>query len=159
VAIETFHMMDEKNGETLKWLDDVLKEAQEPYVIVLNGTISHGSGKNTSRMFRPGIAYVAKNVDPLLVKHKVTLAIGSCHPSYERLEPPAAEGVPSIMACRTASMGRPLHAGYATENSSNKASSGGDHFCIFEVKNDKLELQTYDLDGKLIDRAEFAPRK
>jgi hypothetical protein len=158
VAIETFHMMDQKNGESLKWLDTVLADAKEPYVVVLGGTITHGSGKNTSRMFRPGMAYVAQHVNPLLVKHQATLTIGSCHPSYERLEPPATEGIPSIMACRTASMGRPFHAGYADENKSSKASSGGDHYCIFEVRKDKLELKTYDLDGKLIDRAEYAPR-
>ncbi|MCE9557288.1 MAG: hypothetical protein K8T91_28400 [Planctomycetes bacterium] len=159
VSVDTFSMMDEKNGETLKWLDETLASAKEPYLIVLNAHITHGSGKNTSRMYRPGLAYVAKNVDPLLVKHKVTAAIGSCHNSYERLEPPAGEGVPSIMSCRTSSMGKPFHAGYATENKSSKASSGGDHFCIFELKKDKLELKTYDLDGKQIDTAEFAPRK
>ena len=159
VSIDTFSMMDEKNGETLKWLDETLAAAKEPFLIVLNAHITHGSGKNTSRMYRPGIAYVAKNVDPLLVKHKVTVAIGSCHNSYERLVPPTGEGVHSIMACRTASMGKPFHAGYASENKSSKASSGGDHFCVLEVKKDKLELKAYDLDGKEIDRAEFAPRR
>ena len=159
VSIDVFHMMDEKNGETLKWLDETLAAAKEPYVIVLNAHITHGSGKNTSRMYRPGLAYTAQNINPLLVKHKVTAAIGSCHNSYERLEPPVGESVPSIMSARTASMGKPFHAGYAAENKSSKAASGGDHFCILEVKKDKLELKAFDLEGKQIDAAEFAPRK
>jgi hypothetical protein len=95
----------------------------------------------------------------LLFKHKVTLAIGSCHPSYERLESPAGEGFPSIMCARTASMGKPFHAAYPKTNKASKASSGGDHYCIFEVMKDKLELKAFDLTGKQIDAAEFATGK
>ncbi|MCE9548405.1 MAG: hypothetical protein K8T25_23265 [Planctomycetia bacterium] len=159
VAIEAFSMSEEKSGEALKWLEETLKNAKEPYVIVLNCHTTHGSGRNASRMYRGGIAYTTKNIDPLLVKYKATATIGGYHPSYERIEPPASEGVPTIVACRTASMGRPLHAGYAAENKFSKGSYGGDHVVLFEVKKDKLAMQALDSDGKVIDSCEFAPRK
>jgi len=159
VSIDVFHMLDDKSGEMLTWFENVLATAKEPYVIVLNAHITHGSARNTSRMYRPGLAYVTQHINPLLVKYKATAVIGSCHQSYERLEPPAGEGIVSIMSARTASMGKPFHRDYPLTNPSSKASSGGDHFCLFELKQGKLELKALDLDGKVIDSAEFAPRK
>ncbi|MCE5279293.1 MAG: hypothetical protein ABFD92_11135 [Planctomycetaceae bacterium] len=158
VAVESWWMSQDKSGEGLKWLDKVLSEAKEPYVVVLNAQVSHCSGPNAGRSVRPIIAYTAKNIDPLLVKYKASIAIGGYHTHYERSEPPAGAGVPTIMTCFAGGSGKPLHQIYVDQNKASRATYRGDHFVLFEVRKDKLVMQTMDIEGKVVDKLELAPR-
>ena len=63
------------------------------------------------------------------------------------------------MTCMAGGSGKPLHQGYVDQNKNSKASHQGDHYCLFEVKKDKLVMQAVGLDGKVFDTCEFAPRK
>jgi hypothetical protein len=159
VAIETWAMSHDQQGEGLKWLDKVLAAAKEEYVVILNAQVSHCSVPNAGRTYRPIAAYTAQCVDPLLVKYKATVAIGGYHTGYERAEPPATEGIPTIMTCFAGGSGKPLQQVYVDQNKDSRATHVGDHFVLFEVTKGKLVMQAMDLDGKVFDTREFAPRK
>jgi hypothetical protein len=137
----------------------VLAGAKEDYVLVLNCHVSHCSGGNAQPYFRPGIEYTTAQIDPLLVKHKVTATIGSYHYVYERSEPPASEGVPTIMTARAGGFAWPLRGDMLAANKSSKVAVGKEHYCVFEVKKDRLVMQAVDFDGKVFDTREFPPRK
>jgi len=59
------------------------------------------------RMFRPGLAYVEEYINPILIKHKVTVTIGGIHPMYQRVELPAVQGVPTLVVGRSGGLGGP----------------------------------------------------
>lgn len=159
VAFESWSFSQDKSGESLKWLDQMLSDAKEDYLVVLNPQVSHCSTPNAGRAVRPVTEYVAANIDPLLVKHKVTVTIGGHHTAYERVEPPAGESVPTIMTCFAGGSGKPLQQCYVDENKFSRATYRGDHYVLFEVKKDKLAMQTVGLDGTVADTCEFSPRK
>ena len=159
VAIETWSMSQDGKGEGLKWLEKVLADAKEEYVVILNPQVSHCSAPNAGHVYRAVCAYTAKHVDPLLVKYKATVAIGGYHTAYERAEPPASIGIPTIMTCFAGGSGKPLHQVYVDQNKDSRATYRGDHFVLFEVQKGKLLMQAMDLDGKVFDTREFMPRK
>jgi hypothetical protein len=159
VAIEAFSQSQTADpAAAAKWLDEVLSVAKEKYVIVLNSHV--GQCGRAGRRFRPGVAHVEKHIDPLLVKHKVTLTIGGVYPIYQRLEPPATKGVPTIVAGRSGGLGAQNRlVSDALKLPHTKAAFGVGHYCLFEVTKDKLIMRTVDLDGKQIDRREYQPRR
>ncbi|MCE5327187.1 MAG: hypothetical protein LLG01_12335 [Planctomycetaceae bacterium] len=161
VAIETWSESVSKNpAEAVKWLDDVLSQAKEDYVIVLNHQVPHHSTPNAGRAVRPVMAFVEKYIDPILVKHKVTLTMGGHLTGYERAEPPAGTGVMSIMTCMAGGSGKPLQPSYVEQNKCSRATHRGDHYVLFEVKADSLEMKTVDVPtGKVVDTYSFKPRK
>ena len=128
-------------------------------MLVLNCHVSYCSGENAGRMYRRGLEYTAKHIDPLLVKYKVTATIGSYHQAYERVEPPAEVGVPTILTAQAGGTGWPQRASAVAANKYSKAARSGNHYCLFEVKKDKLVMQAIDFDGKVFDTREFAARK
>ncbi|MCE5278139.1 MAG: hypothetical protein ABFD92_04675 [Planctomycetaceae bacterium] len=156
VAVETFGQSHDSSGAGLKWLEDVLKDAKEDYVLVLNSHVTGCSPTSFTRWYEDGTKYTAEKIDPLLVKYNVTAAIGNIHRCYQRVVPPAGKGVPTIITGKAGGLGWPLR---TKEVEGSKAISGANHYVLFEVKRDHLEMKAVDLDGKLIDTCTLKPRK
>ena len=158
VAIEAFNQSVDKTDSGLKWFEGVLKEAKEDYVIVLNSHVTHGSPTNYFKVFQKGIDHTAAKIDPLMVKYKVTLAIGSMHRCYERVEPPAGESVPTIISCQAGGRGWQLRTEGKPPNPESKKLSSDDHYCLFEVTPEGLKLTVINFQGKTLDSCVFKPR-
>ena len=156
VAIEAFNQSQDQTDSGVKWLESILKEAKEDYVLVLNSHASHCSPVNFNKGFRPGAEHTAAKVDPLLVKYRVTAAIGSIHRCYERVEPPAGEAVPTVLTGKAGGLGWPLR---TKPNEYSKVLFGEDHYCVFEVTPDGLEMKAINFAGKQLDRRVYKPRE
>ena len=156
VAVEAFNQSQDKTDGGVKWLEEVLKNAEEDYVLVLNGHASHCSPGNYNKVFRPGAAHTAAKIDPLLVKYRVTATIGSIHRCYERVEPPADKSVPTILTGHAGGLGWPCR---NKPNPYSKAFSTKDHYCIFEVKAGGLAMKAVDFEGNVLDTHTFEPRR
>jgi len=155
VAVEAFSQSQDKTDSGVKWLDAVLTNAKEDYVLVLNGHASHCSPGNYKKAFEPGAKHTIAKIDPLLVKHRVTATIGSIHRCYERVEPPADESVPTILTGQAGGLGWPCR---NKPNPYSKAFSKKDHYCIFEVRADGLAMKAVDFEGNVLDTRIFKPR-
>ena len=92
----------------------------------INPQVSHCSTPNAGRAVRPVVEYTARSIDPLLVKHKVTVTIGGHHTQYERAEPPPTDGVSTIMTCFAGGSGKPLQQVYVDQNKDSRATYRGD---------------------------------
>jgi len=158
VAVEAFNQSVDKTDSGPKWLEEVLKEAKEDYVIVLNSHVTHGSPTNYFKVFQQGIDQTAAKINPLLVKYKVTLAIGSVHRCYERIEPPANESVPTIISCHAGGRGWHIRTDGKPSNPWSKKLASDDHYCLFEVAPDGLKLTAINFQGKTLDSCVFKPR-
>ena len=159
VAIEAFSQSQAKDpAAAAAWLDGILKEAGEDYVIVLNHHLS-GCGK-ARRSSRTGVAHTAKHIDPLLVKHKVTATIGGLFAIYARIDPAPGKRVPTIIVGRSGGLGRQTRQVRNVQAlPACKIATRDGHYCIFEIKKNTLVMQVFDLDGKAIDTHTFTPRK
>ncbi|MDP6544066.1 MAG: hypothetical protein QGH60_08765 [Phycisphaerae bacterium] len=159
VAIEAFSQSQAKDPPAAAaWLDGILKEAKEDYVIVLNHHLS-GCGK-ARRSSRLGVAHTEKHIDPLLVKHKVTATIGGLFAIYARIEPAPGKRVPTIIVGRSGGLGRQTRQVKNVQDLPHcKIATRDGHYCIFEVKKNSLVMKVFDLDGKPIDQHTFTPRK
>lgn len=159
VCIEAMSM-EEDGGRGLKWLEQTLKDAAEDYVLVFNSQTPNCSGQNAKYYSKSAVDYIAKNVTPLLVRYKVTATIGSYHYVYERAEPPAGEGVTTIMTSKAGGLGWPLRADLREANPASKVAVGyKNHYCLFEVAKDALRMQAIAYEtGEVIDTVTFQPR-
>ena len=159
VAVEAFGLSFDKRGEGLKWLEDVLKNAKEE---LCAGHQRPCGGLRTARRrsnVPGGGKYTAAHIDPLLVKYHVTAAIGNVYRGYHRLEPPAGEGVPTILTGNAGGyIGLSWKIGISHQEQSQVHTTDG-HYVLFEVKGDCLEMKAVGIDGKLIDTRTFKPRK
>ncbi|MCE9555738.1 MAG: hypothetical protein K8T91_20510 [Planctomycetes bacterium] len=158
VAIEAFNESLDKSDGGVKWLEGVLKDAKEDYVILLNSHVTHGSATNYHRVWKQGMDHTAAKIDPLMVKYKVTLAIGSTHRCYERLEPPANVSVPTIISGRAGGMGWHIRTDGKPPNTASRKLSPDDHYCVFEVTPEGLKLNVWNFQGQEIDSYVFKPR-
>ncbi|MCE5326369.1 MAG: hypothetical protein LLG01_08115 [Planctomycetaceae bacterium] len=159
IGIEAMSMMEDK-GAGKAWLEDVLKNAKEDYVIVFNSQAPNCSGQNAKYYSKPAVEYIAKEISPLLVKYKVTATIGSYHYSYQRNEPPADESVTTIMTSKAGGLGWPLRTDFVAANKESKVAVGyKNHYCLFEVTKDALQMQAIAYEtGEVIDKVTFKPR-
>ena len=159
VALQALEMADDKSGGGAKWLEDVLQSAKEDYVLVLNDHAADCMPAGTGKWFQEGRKYAAANIDPLLIKYHVTAAIGNVYRGYYRLEPPPGQGVPTILTGNAGGyIGLNFKISLAHPEQS-RVNTTDNHYVLFEVKNDCLEMKTIGLDGKLIDSRTFPPRK
>jgi hypothetical protein len=159
VAIEAFSQADDKTGAGVKWLEDVLKNAKEDYVLVLNAHATGCAPIGIGKVLRTGCNHTTVKIDPLLVKYKVTATIGNMYRGYNRIEPPPGEGVPTIL---TGKAGGYLNLSWKitlTRIAQAKAASGDEHYVLFAVKPDCLEMKTVSLSAGVIDTRTFQPRK
>ncbi len=111
------------------------------------------------KLYHQGRAYAAAKIDPLLVKYRVTATIGNMYRGYYRLEPPPGQGVPTILTGRAGGYIGLNFKVALTHKEQSKADTTDDHYVLFEVKSDCLEMKTVGLDGKLLDACTFKPRK
>ena len=177
------------DGRTAQWLEETLRTAGEKFVIVLCGYPGFSSGINSKRMF--GARVTSREVImPLLSKYRATLMLSSWDPTYERIEPPSGRGVTQIVSgcigrgrwhkwdSRFGSHGLgPVgpDANPRTTRGPVRLPDGREwvgyfstcHFCLFDVRDDALELQVLAcadkpdvaLEGlKVLDRKVFLPR-
>jgi hypothetical protein len=94
-----------------------------------------------------------------LSKYKVTTTIGNMYRGYQRIEPPPGEGVPTVL---TGKLGGYIGLNWKitlTREAQTKAKSTDEHFVLFEVKSDCLEMKTLGRHGNPIDSRTFQPRK
>jgi hypothetical protein len=159
VALEAFGLSDDDTGAGVKWLEDVLKSAKEDYVLVLSAHAADCVRTGVGKLYDQGRKFAAARIDPLLVKYNVTAAIGNMYRGYNRIEPPAGQGVPTILTGRAGGyIGLNFKIALAHKEQS-KVDTTDDHYVLFEVKSDCLEMKTVGLDGKLLDARTFKPRK
>jgi len=159
VTIEAFSQSHDKTDGGVKWLENILKDADEDYLLVLNGHASHCSPVNYNRVFRSGAKHTVAKIDPLLVKYRVTATIGSIHRCYERVEPPADKSVPTILTGHAGGMAWHTRTDPKNPNKYSKAFSDHDHYCLFEVTPGGLQLKAIDFDGKVLDTRTFKSRR
>jgi len=158
VAIEAFNQSVDKSGSGVKWFEEVLRDAKEDYLIVLNSHVTHGSATNYFKVWQQGIDHTAAKIDPLMVRHQVTAAIGSIHRYYERIEPPANESVPTIISGRAGGLGWHTRTDGKAPNIASKKLSSDDHYCVFEVTPEGLKMEAVNFQGQVIDKCVFRPR-
>jgi hypothetical protein len=159
VTIEAFNQSQDKTDSGVKWLENVLKTADEDFVLVLNGHASHCSPINYNKMFRAGANHTVAKINPLLVKYKVTATIGSIHRCYERVEPPADESVPTILTGHAGGLGWHTRTDPKNPNRHSKVLTSSDHYCVFEVTPAGLEMKAIDFAGKTLDTRTFKARR
>lgn len=159
IGIEAMSMMED-NGRGLKWIEETLKNAKEDYILVFNSQTPNCSGQNAKYFSKEAVAYISKNVSPLLAKYKVTATIGSYHYVYERSEPPAGESVTTIMTSKAGGLGWPLRTDMREANKASKVAVGyKNHYCLFEVTRDALVMQAIGYEtGEVIDKVVFQSR-
>ena len=159
VAIEAFSQSQAKDpAGAAAWLDGILKEAKEDYVIVLNHHLS-GCGK-ARRSSRTGVAHTEKHIDPILVRHKVTATVGGLFAIYARIKPEPGKRVWTLIVGRSGGLGRQTRQVRTVQELPQcKIATRDGHYCIFEVKKNSLAMKVFDLDGKAIDAHTFTPRK
>ena len=148
-------------GQNARWLEEVLQQADDPFIVVLCGYPGYSGGIN-SREARGALRISREVIMPLLGRYNATLMLSSWDPAYERIEPTPDLGVTQIV---TGHIGRKSFHRWSTHFGShpfvpgpqaNARSTqgpvtrpdGGEwvgfvntpHFCWFEVGEDALEL-------------------
>lgn len=175
-------------NENFKWLDGVLSEAKDKFVVVLSGYPGYSSGINSKKTYG-GLGQSREVILPLLGKYKATMVLSGWDPDYERIEPTPDKGVTQIV---TGSIGRAGWHKWDSRFGTHPFGPGPDanprgtlgkvalpdgrewvgyfsmrHFCIFDVKEDAIEMRvlacgpTADTaieNLKVIDRKTFKPR-
>jgi hypothetical protein len=125
------------------WVEQVLQGAKEDYVFSVNaypGFGSHPFGRGID-----GHNFDRTVIHPLLVKYKVTAALG-CTGAYEYVPAPGAKGVPTII---TGGVGAEMTPGWTQY-----------HYCVFTVKDGKCDMEAIAYEtGKVIDKRTFQPRQ
>jgi hypothetical protein len=159
VALQAIELADDKTGAGAKWLEDVLKNAKEEYVLVLNDHAAPCVPAGVGKWFQAGRKYAAAKIDPLLVKYNVTATIGNMYRAYNRIEPPAGQGVPTILTGNAGGYIGLSWKIFFSHKEQSKFDSGDPHYVLFEVKSDCLEMKAVGLDGKVLDTRTFKPRK
>ncbi|MCE5280215.1 MAG: hypothetical protein ABFD92_12685 [Planctomycetaceae bacterium] len=128
---------------TAKWVEDVLKDAKEPYVFDITSYPAY-----TTNAFGRGIAghnYDKETVQPLLAKYKATASLG-CTGKYEYIPAPNANAVDTLI---TGGVGAPMAPGWNKYN-----------YVIFQIKDGKCSVQAVAYEtGEVLDRRTFEPRK
>jgi hypothetical protein len=173
-------------GQNAKWLEEVLSTAKDKFIIVLSGYPGYSSGINSK--YTLGGRISARDVIlPLLGKYKATMMLCSWDPTYERIEPTPDKGVTQIV---TGAIGRACWHRWDTRMGSHAFGSpngnargtlgkvalpdgsewvgyfGTRHFCVFDVKDNAIELKVLKTAGadadikdlKVLDQKIFKPR-
>ncbi|MCE5327497.1 MAG: hypothetical protein LLG01_13905 [Planctomycetaceae bacterium] len=150
-----------------KWLEDVLKAANDKYIVVLSGYPGFASGINSKKLFG-GRQVVREVIMPLLGKYKATVVLSSWDPIYERIEPTPDKGVTQIV---TGCIGQKhWHKWDSRFGSHPFGPPGGNprgtigkvvapdgrewvgyflnrHYCQFTVKGDSLQMKAISIGG------------
>jgi hypothetical protein len=145
-------------GANARWLESVLKESKEEFILVFNHFPGYSSGRlSRPPLFKP-MAQCRTVIHPLLAKYRATAIISASDFHYERSEPPKDIGVPQIVVGG---------GGAKVYRRSNRASANNPHrkvfankhaFCVFDVSGGKCQLRVIDIDGEEIDRRSFDPQ-
>lgn len=166
-----------------KWLEGVLSEAQDKFIVVLSGHPGYSSGANSKKLYGQ-LGPVRNVIMPLLGKYKATVMLSSYDTDYERVEPTPDKGIPQIV---TGAIGFKTWHSWSTTRGGHPfgPKSGGKgtvaledgrewcgvlsrhHFCVFDVKEDAIEMKVLgcgaaDADIKsleVLDKKTFKPRR
>jgi hypothetical protein len=154
-----------------RWLETELKGAREKFIVVLEAYPGYSSGANSARM-NPSLLQCRQVILPLLGKYKASVMLCSWDPDYERCEPTPDKGVTQIV---TGAIGKecmhrlsgaiavnpfgpgPDASGRVTAGHSSYHGrewcglAGARHFCVFEVKDDVMEMTVQAVAGTWID--------
>lgn len=172
----------------VQWLESVLREARDKFIVVLCGYPGYSSGINSKKPYG-GLKQSREVILPLLGKYKATVVLSGWDPDYERLEPTADKGVTQIV---TGAIGRACWHRFDSRFGSHPFGLGPDanargtigkvilpdgrewvgyfgtrHFCVFDVKDGTIEMKVLGCtdnpdadtkDLKVIDQKTFKPR-
>jgi hypothetical protein len=160
------------DGHNTRWLEAVLREAEEKFVVVMNAYPGYSSGRS-SRKLNVWTKQTRHVILPLLGKYKATCLLSGWDPDYERCEPTLDKGCTQIV---TGAFGKTPYrrSGRASRNNpfSGKTKDRdhcfyyGLHVCVFDVKADTLEMTVRGFGGKstkvdelpVVDRKVFPAR-
>jgi hypothetical protein len=166
----------------------VLSASKDKFIIVLSGYPGYSSGIN-SKYCRGARANIRDVILPLLGKYKASVMLCSWDPTYERIEPTPDKGVTQIV---TGGSGHgywhrwdsrlgshpfgPANPNPRGTVGKKMRADGGEwvgyfgtrNFCVFDVKDDSLELKVIDFkrqtdaadinDLNILDQKTFKPR-
>ena len=172
-----------------KWLEGVLADAKDKFIVVLCGHPGYSSGNNSKKPYG-ALGQCREVIMPLLGKYKATLVLSGWDHDYERLEPTPDKGVTQIV---TGCIGFKTSFKWATTLGSHPFGPGPNgpgqgipglvklpdgrewagqlntrHFCVFDVKDNSIEMKVLacgvppDADTKdlqVLDQKTFKPRQ
>jgi len=171
-----------------QWLESVLREATDKFIVVLCGYPGYSSGINSKKLYG-GLKQSREVILPLLGKYNATLMLSSWDPTYERIEPTSDKGVTQIV---TGCIGRGNWHKWDSRFGSHPFGPGSGanprgtvgkvelpdgrewvgyfstrHFCVFDVQGDQIEMKVLACPGKpdvdtkdlkVLDQKTFKPR-
>jgi hypothetical protein len=161
------------DGENTKWLEDVLKNAKEKFIFVLNAYPAYSSGSE-SRSANLWLDQSRGVIMPLLAKYKASALLSGYDPDYERCEPTPDKGCTQIV---TGAIGKATYRHSGRAASRNPFSEGkgqpwvghaARHVCVFDVKGDTVQMRVLALranaddaesDLTVLDEKTFASRQ
>ncbi|MCE5276855.1 MAG: hypothetical protein ABFD92_12960 [Planctomycetaceae bacterium] len=83
-------------GANTQWLEGVLSQSKDKFIVVLCGYPAYTSGINSKRIYG-GRLQTRDVIMPLLDKYKATMMLSSWDPTYERIEPQPGKGCTQIV--------------------------------------------------------------
>ncbi|MCE5327330.1 MAG: hypothetical protein LLG01_13060 [Planctomycetaceae bacterium] len=155
-----------KDSPNAKWLEGVLKDSREKYVLAFNHYPGYSDGQQSrprsrgAPMFAP-LQQCRDTICPLLGKYKATAIVSAFDYDYERVEPTPDKGVTCIVAGAGGAKTYRLSNRALDNNPFAKTSVTREHtpsFVSFEISDKECVLKAYDLAGKVIDEKTFQPR-
>jgi len=143
-------------SENLRWLEGVLKAAEEPYIFLLTHYPAWSSGPHGGRNERP-ILQGRRFILPLMKRYGATAMLSGHDHCYERSEPP--DGVTVII---TGGAGAPLY-GKAKDaekhNPHSQVYARKHHYCLFTVTPEACTMRALTPAGEEIDTRRWPPRR
>jgi len=144
-----------------KWLEQILADSDAKFIFLANHypawtTGMHGKLKEGKPKERQ-IDQAQTVIMPMLEKHGAAAFLAGHDHNYERSEPP---GGVSVIVCGGA--GAPLRdqaKDGAKQNPHSKIYAKVFHFCLFTIEGDTCSMQTFDLQGKVIDTRTWKARQ
>lgn len=137
-----------KGGATPQWVEQQMAGSKAKFIFFLThypawSSSSHGNNPQSIALM------------PVLMKYHATAMFAGHDHTYERIEPPADQGIPCIVS---GGGGAPTYQ-KKRPNPNSKAFFPGLHFCLLEVKGDTCSMKVIDASGKQIDARVFTARK
>lgn len=147
-------------SDNAAWLDKTLRDSHAKFVFVFNHYPAWTSGPHGKLDAKglPAEAAVrnARNLLPILIRHKTTAMFAGHDHLYERSELPG--GVTEII---TGGAGAPRHqsTGVERQNPYSKIVVSTLHYCVLDVDGDACTMRVVTPDGRQIDMREWKARK
>jgi len=137
------------NGQQRRWLEEALQASQAPWKIAFFHHPIYSSGEKHGSHLG-----LRAELEPLLVKYGVVAAFSGHDHTYERTK--LQQGVQYFVS----GAGGKLRRGDLNRNTPFFASGSDENSCFMsvEITPERFNFQTIDVNGRVIDSGELAPR-